>query len=57
MNPSGQPPEEQPKLRLAAETPEQLLKRYEKEQTTLNRRREDNLARSLAPFRVGSPHV
>src|SRR2546426_6081898 len=38
----------------AAETPEDLARRIEREQRAVLREREDNLGDSLAPFRVGS---
>lgn len=43
------------KLHLASSEAEQLAKRHNKEKAAANREREDNLAGSLAPFRVGSP--
>lgn len=49
------PADDTPKLRLAApESAEDLARRFEHEQRAVNRRRESNLAGSLAPFRVGS---
>jgi chorismate dehydratase len=47
--------DELPKLRLQLpETAEQLARRYEKEKRAASLQREDDLAGSLAPFRVGS---
>jgi chorismate dehydratase len=47
--------DELPKLRLQLpETAEQLARRHEKEKRAASRQREDELAGSLAPFRVGS---
>src|ERR1700742_2812275 len=47
--------EETPKLRMAPrETAEDLSRRIEHEQRAVNRQRETDLDRSLAPFRVGS---
>jgi chorismate dehydratase len=44
-----------PKLRMAApDSVEQLAKRAERDQRTLNHQRETSLEQSLAPFRVGS---
>ena len=44
-----------PKLRMAAlETAEEIARRFEREQRTVNREREFGLEQSLAPFRVGS---
>ena len=49
------PPDEPLKLRLAApDSPEQIAKRAEREQRTIQRQHEDELSNSLAPFRVGS---
>jgi chorismate dehydratase len=48
-------PEETPPLRMAQpESPEQIAKRLQREQTTASREREFELEQSLAPFRVGS---
>ena len=44
-----------PKLRMApVETPEELARRLEREQRTVELQREGDLEQSLAPFRVGS---
>jgi chorismate dehydratase len=44
-----------PKLRMAKpESAEELARRLERDQTTVNRQREVGLEQSLAPFRVGS---
>jgi chorismate dehydratase len=49
------PPEENPKLRMAApESAEQLARRAERDQRTASRERELGLEQSLAGFRVGS---
>ena len=49
------PPEDTPKLRMAArESAEELARRLERDKTTSNRMREIGLEQSLAPFRVGS---
>lgn len=48
-------PESSPKLRMsAADSPEEIARRFEREQRTANRDREFGLEKSLAPFRVGS---
>ena len=48
-------PEQTPPLRMAQpESPEQIAKRLQREQTTASREREFELEQSLAPFRVGS---
>jgi chorismate dehydratase len=48
-------PNELPKLRLAAgDTPEDLVRQYERERRAVTRRIEDDLGGSLRPFRVGS---
>src|SRR5882757_6071746 len=47
--------EENPKLRMVPrETAEELTRRVQDEQRALNRQRENELERSLSPFRVGS---
>jgi chorismate dehydratase len=47
--------DEKPKLRMAAaESPEEIARRLERDVTIANREREFGLERSLAPFRVGS---
>ncbi len=47
--------DEKPKLRMAPlETAEELAKRFEREHRAANLKREHELERSLAPFRVGS---
>ena len=44
-----------PKLRMAApDSAEEIARRFEREQRTVNREREFELEQSLAPFRVGS---
>lgn len=44
-----------PKLQMTGpDSPEQIARRVEREQTTTNRKRELSLEQSLAPFRVGS---
>jgi chorismate dehydratase len=51
MNPDAEPK----KLRMApSETAEQIARRVERERTTAERQREQDLEDSLAPFRVGS---
>src|SRR6185436_12656367 len=48
-------PDDPPKLRMAEqESPEEIARRYERDQRTTNREREFGLEQSLAPFRVGS---
>lgn len=48
-------PEKLPKLRMAApDSAEDLARRFEREQRLVSSQREDNLAQTLAPYRVGS---
>jgi chorismate dehydratase len=48
------PSDEIPKLRMAADAPEQIAQRVEREKRAAELQRESNLEQSLAPFRVGS---
>jgi chorismate dehydratase len=49
------PSDDAPKLRMAVpESAEEIARRLERDQTTVNREREVELEQSLAPFRVGS---
>src|SRR5688572_4476478 len=46
--------DEQPKLRMAVESAEQLARRVERDKLSAERQREQELEQSLKPFRVGS---